>query len=206
MRNLEVYKEQTGRISEKLDKLRNRDKGFKIFGSWDHKYVLRPKLTLEEIEDIEAKYNVTFPEPYVAFLTILGNGGVGPGYGLYSLEKSLREVDEDNDVSKPTVFVSKDSTDEFMKKIDAMPLKTPKDCDDQYDAFTQVVNGTMEIQTGGCTFRHNIILNGVYAGKVIDICWDCFEDLVRYINFDKHFVDFLDWYEKWLDESIENLK
>lgn len=35
----------------------------------------------------EARYNVKLPPEYVFFITQVGNGGAGPYYGLYPLEK-----------------------------------------------------------------------------------------------------------------------
>lgn len=201
MRDLSYYKPQVQRISKKIQELKNKDKHFKVFGAKDHKYVLQNPISFEELEKIEKKYKIYLPDEYVAFITCLGNGGAGPDYGLYSLQKAIDETDKDTDISKTSLFTSNKRLKEFMDKNNKV-----SGADEQFCDFSKVFNGTMEINTEGCTFRNNIILNGCNAGKVIAICWDTIEEEIETFNCKKELVNFLDWYEKWLDDSTKNLK
>jgi len=81
--------EQLNRIQEKLDLLRQRDNSLKLFGARKHKYLLNPVVPREVIREFESRHRVILPEGYVAFLTVLGNGGAGPFYGLEPLENVL---------------------------------------------------------------------------------------------------------------------
>ena len=80
-------------IEEKLKKLIELDKDFSIFGSESHEYIINSKLTEEEIQNFEAKNQLTLPSEYREYLKNIGNGGAGPFYGLLELE------DNDNNLS-----------------------------------------------------------------------------------------------------------
>ena len=63
------------------------DSSFQIFGSETHKYKFNPPIHTKKVIEFEQEYNLTFPNSFKRILTELGNGGAGPHYGLYSLEK-----------------------------------------------------------------------------------------------------------------------
>ena len=46
-------------------------------------------IELTKLIEIENYYEIELPAEYRAFITIIGNGGSGPDYGLLSLEDSL---------------------------------------------------------------------------------------------------------------------
>ena len=81
-------------IQTKLDRLRNLDRQFAVFGSATHKYHLNPCLSESELQQFEAEYGVKLPEDYRHFLKYIGNGGAGPDYCFLSLQG-------DRDVSRP---------------------------------------------------------------------------------------------------------
>jgi len=76
------------RIKIKLYQLRELDNDFEISGANDHRYLLNPCLTIEQVEEFELKNDVKLPDEYVRFITEVGNGGAGPFHGLLSLEAS----------------------------------------------------------------------------------------------------------------------
>jgi hypothetical protein len=61
---------------------------------WCHRYRLAPPAPERELAAFEAAHRVTLPAEYRAFLGEIGNGGAGPGRGLYPLgtfaERPLR--------------------------------------------------------------------------------------------------------------------
>lgn len=81
--------EQLKRIREKLTRLREQDRGFRVFGASAHHYRLNDPLSLATVKQFESSYNLQLPEDYVLFITTLGNGGAGPYYGLERLENGL---------------------------------------------------------------------------------------------------------------------
>src|SRR5437016_4283502 len=78
-----------GRVKEKLDRLRQKDAAFQVFGADQHEYRLNPCLTEAQIQKFERAYEITLPPDYRAFLMEVGNGGAGPYYGIVPLEDSV---------------------------------------------------------------------------------------------------------------------
>lgn len=70
------------RLLNRLDRLRNTDPQFQVFGSYVHRYRFGPLIPPKWLSWVEAKYEITLPEQYRQFLLEAGNGGVGPHYGL----------------------------------------------------------------------------------------------------------------------------
>ena len=73
-------------IKSQIDYLKEHDTSFLPFGSEIHKYQLNPKLDEASILDFEKKEGIKLPNGYRDFLKHIGNGGAGPGYGLYPLD------------------------------------------------------------------------------------------------------------------------
>src|SRR5262245_41754575 len=73
------------RIGEKLNRLRQKDADLRVFGAGRHQYLARPTLSEEQIFDWEWRHGVSLPEEYRAYLATIGDGGVGPCYGVLPL-------------------------------------------------------------------------------------------------------------------------
>lgn len=78
-------------IRVKLATLDRLDPDRRIFASRAHQYRLNPPLSVKEVEEVEQRTGVRLPEQYRQFVTELGDGGPGPGYGIYSLGQALRD-------------------------------------------------------------------------------------------------------------------
>lgn len=90
--NINEYRESLEvacKISDKVSAIKQLDKRFEVFGAGFHNYNLNPTLTELEILKMESKLGVRLPAEYRNFLLLNGNGGVGPNYGLFSIEKSI---------------------------------------------------------------------------------------------------------------------
>ena len=70
---------------QRIRDLARRDPKRRLFGCELHQYGLGPCLTESELEAVESSYGIRIPSEYREFLTNVGNGGVGPGYGLEPL-------------------------------------------------------------------------------------------------------------------------
>ena len=70
------------RIRRKLGELQDADPKLWGFGATDHQYRLVPALDDAEVDRICDHFGIVLPDDYRLFITTLGNGGVGPGYGL----------------------------------------------------------------------------------------------------------------------------
>jgi SMI1/KNR4 family protein SUKH-1 len=76
-------------IAGRLDFLRRTDPGFTRFGCEEHRYLLNEPLTESEVTGFEDRYGVSLPEEYRAFLLQVGDGGAGPFYGIFRLDRSF---------------------------------------------------------------------------------------------------------------------
>ncbi len=198
---MENYQQQTQRIIEKLDLARQKDRSFKVFGANSHKYQIGMPIDNEVITNFEQEYNLDLPNCYKAFLTQVGNGNnikgfrnsaAGPFYGIYPFASNIDEL-----IENPKPYLQKECR--------LFPLMTDRqwdeligaEDDEVYDEWLgNLFAGILPIGSQGCTYIHGLVLNGIYKGKVVNLDLSiqkphfCFED------------NFLDWYERWLDEII----
>ncbi len=65
--------------------LARRDPDLTVFGASGHRYRLPAPLRHDQLLAIQDQYGFTVPDDYRAFVTTTGNGGPGPGYGLWPL-------------------------------------------------------------------------------------------------------------------------
>ncbi|KDN11724.1 hypothetical protein BGI40_06475 [Snodgrassella communis] len=78
---------------------RKQTENLKFFEVESHKYQLNNPIRIEQVTAIEQKYGFQLPPCYKTFITQIGNGGnanayaAGPFYGIYSLQRSIDELD-----------------------------------------------------------------------------------------------------------------
>lgn len=65
-----------------------------------HEYELGAPLREAEIAAFEARVGLRLPDGYRAFLSVVGNGGMGPVYGLYSVNEMSEERVRDDEESR----------------------------------------------------------------------------------------------------------
>lgn len=188
---------QLDRIKNKLEKAMRKDTAFLVFGASSHKYKVYEVLTAKELADWQAKNQVTLPEPYAQFLMKVGNGGAGPYYGIYSIEKATSYT-ERNAFTTKCVLHPRMTKEKWNHLIE--PLISDEDISDpEYDAARdRVMGGMLCIGTQGCEYDMYLVLEGKHRGKIIYTA-------VFYPDHPFFFVyedNFLDWYERWLDEII----
>ncbi|RAV23345.1 SMI1/KNR4 family protein [Paenibacillus contaminans] len=188
---------QLDRINNKLEKAMRKDSAFLVFGSSSHKYTVYDKLTTKELADWQVKYQVTLPEPYAQFLTKVGNGGAGPFYGIYPLEKAASYTGT-NALATKCVLYPGMSKEEWNPLIE--PLISDEDISDlEYDATREkVLGGMLCIGTQGCEYDMYLVLEGDFKGKIVYTS-DFYQDHPFFFVYEDNF---LDWYERWLDEII----
>ncbi len=82
-------REEVERILEQAQRM---DPQLKMFGASSHQYRLGSPVDLKFVLSIEEEYHFRLPEDYVQFITEVGDGGAGPGYGLYPFGYYRTEV------------------------------------------------------------------------------------------------------------------
>lgn len=177
------------RIKQKLVTLRELDKDYKVFGARYHTYLMRPCLTESEIQQFEAKHEVRLPEDYRNFLMYVGNGGAGPGYGLFPLAR-FKEGFLEYQLASNVDIDSDEAEDEI----------------DFYVIVQNLAFGSgIQILHFGCDYFSILIVTGEERGKVWFESYRKFYPVTYSANDATH-VAFLPWYEQWLDVHIDALR
>lgn len=174
-----------------------KDTAFLVFGASSHQYKVDKKLSTKELAKWQAKTQVTLPEPYAQFLTEVGNGGAGPYYGIYSMEKATSYT-ASHALTTKCVLYPKMRKEEWNYLIE--PLISDEDISDlDYEAARdRVLGGMLCIGTQGCEYDMYLVLEGTHRGRVVYTS-DFHPDHPFFFVYEEHF---LDWYERWLDEII----
>lgn len=152
------------------------------FGSEAHDFRLGPPLPEAEIDAFEAEKGVRLPAAYRAFLIYAGQGGAGPYYGLYR----LRQWDDAIDVEA--------TPDCLLRPCPFQP--GPNAWTETVDDLDGPYVGTIAIGTQGCGLAIQLIITGPSRGRVAYIDYNA---QTAYVSRSD---DFLDWYERWLDEHL----
>ncbi|MEX0313189.1 MAG: SMI1/KNR4 family protein [Allomuricauda sp.] len=200
------HSEQIQRIKRKLLRAKEVDVDFRVFGAASHKYEINPPATIEDVEAFEKKYKVQLPDCYRAFILHIGNGGksymnsaAGPYYGIYTLGEHLDQMTSGDPESflKNESPLHPDLSDEDWTKM--CKILDDDDAPDEiyYQELERIFAGIMPLGFQGCTYLQGLVLNGPHKGKVINL--ERVAELKPKFTYENNF---LDWYERWLDEVL----
>jgi hypothetical protein len=200
------YTEQIQRIRDKLLEAKNTDKNLKVFGAASHRYIIHEPATLKKVTEIETKYSIELPECYKAFILNIGNGGfgsqnsaAGPFYGIYPVGVNINELIFNNaeEYLKNDCIIIPKMTDEYWKSITMNIEENEVISNEDYETESgKLWAGILPIGSQGCSYIHGIVLNGPHKGRVVNLDIDRLKPQFTFEN------NFLDWYERWLDEII----
>ena len=213
-------KEQLIRIQQKLAQAKEADKNLEVFGADAHQYHLNPPVSEAEVLTFEKKYGVQLPECYRAFMLTIGDTKakrldtmVGPYYGLSAFGTQVDDfLYEGSEIYlKAPCALSPDMTQEEWKALSDPLLMSEEDDEDfeddeevettetEEDYIQQcgkVFGGLLPLGSQGCAYYHALVLTGPYAGRVVNVNWDLLKPVFAFET------NFLDWYERYLDEVI----
>ena len=214
-------KEQLLRIQQKLAQAKAADKDLEVFGASSHKYHLNPPVSEAEVLAFEEKYGVSLPEDYRAFVQTIGDANAqkldtmaGPYYGLYAFGTQVNDLvyDQAETYLKAPCALSPNMIQEEWEALSSpLLIDEEKDEDDFEDEekvdtteteeeYTRqcgkVFGGLLPLGSQGCAYYHALVLTGPYAGRVVNVNWDLLKPVFAFET------NFLDWYERYLDEVI----
>lgn len=183
------------RLAVKIAALAAKDTAMKTFGASTfgngHHYKMNPVLSLGNLAAFEREYDVQLPKDYADFLTQIGNGGIGPYYGLYSLDQS---VTDDPGHKCRAFLASPFPLTEFYNPYDEDENGTDDDSfDDQY------ICGSIVLSHQGCGYYDRLVITGPQAGQV----WS--DGRVSDQGIVPLGCDFYSWYDRWVTGSIFDL-
>ncbi|MEA5623693.1 SMI1/KNR4 family protein [Nostoc sp. UHCC 0251] len=214
-------------LKKKLTQLAILDATFEVFGSESHQYQFKPCLSNKDIQAFETRYNITLPSEYRNFLLEVGNGGAGPGYGLSGLSgiKSEDVISEKLYQENYKILSKPFPLTEAWNDLALIVTNNTGSVTNNDDYFDdKFIQGTLTITNYGCGIYAMLVITGEQPGKIwID---DRTNDNGIYpasLNFCHAFHDtdpddfhpdsgqeqplsFYDWYEDWLNRSLEQIR
>ena len=202
-------KEQLHRIQQKLSQAKAADKNLEVFGAEAHQYHLNPPVSEAEVLAFEKKYGVQLPECYRAFMLTIGDAKAkksdfiaGPYFGLYAFGTSVDSLlyEKTETYLKAPCNLSPDMTQEEWETLSDPLLSSEEEEEEDDDKYfaerAKVFGGLLPLGSQGCTYEHALVLNGKYAGRVVNVDLDLAQPKFTFET------NFLDWYERYLDEVI----
>lgn len=200
------YSNQLNRIKNKIIEAKNTDIDCKVFGADQHQYVIHKPITIAAIEVFEKAYSLELPECYKSFILNIGNGGIGsqnsaagPFLGIFPFGENVNELIYENTKNylKNECVLFPKMTDEYWKTLTGNIDDIEEISDEEFDnRLGYIWGGILPMGSQGCTYLHGLVLNGKYKGRVVNLDMDRQKPQ---FTFEKNF---LDWYERWLDEVI----
>lgn len=200
-----LFEDQVQRIKDKLSQARKRDKDLTVFGASNHKYRINDPATAEKVSRLEEEYGIELPDCYKSFILQVGNGGIaylnsaaGPFYGIYPLGENIDELIGDNTeiYLRNDCIIYPGMSDEYWQSLN-VNIDNDDISDEDYEKEKgKIFGGILPVGSQGCSYLHGIIINGRYRGRVVNLSADGQKPKFTFEN------NFLDWYERWLDEII----
>ncbi|AWB43752.1 SMI1/KNR4 family protein [Paenibacillus sp. CAA11] len=204
-----MYTQQIERIQSKLHQLREADSEFSLFGSQTHKYQMAPVWSTEEVARFEEAWKIKLPEEYKAFLLHVGSGGAGPYYGLVRPDDGVYiDLDYPSELNNVSGEFPYTEAWNFERSWDEDSLGEEDWAEQERFYFsTDKSAGLLAISNFGCGITINLVVNGQSYGEI----WVDDRSNDNGIYPDHYFenekrLTFLDWYETWLDRSMEELE
>jgi hypothetical protein len=194
LRSVDTIGDDLARLQTKLSYLRRCDPASAIDPSGFHRYRLNPRLTEADIRAFEVRHGCRLPSAYRDFVAVIGDGGPGPGYGLYSLVEVDAALSKDGDGHLERPFPHHDRWN-----------PTSDDAEDRYEFMadydsSRPVAGSIVLNSEGCGMCHRLVVTGENAGEV----WfdnRSNDDGLKPTKY-RGPRSFFAWYEGWLDGSL----
>lgn len=193
-------------IEEILAGARKIDPDCEAFGAAKHRYRLRPPLAADFVRGVEERLGFQLPADYFRFITEVGDGGAGPGYGIDSFADLLKPGDTPLAASFMTAYrqslavpfmLRPMRADEASGYLIASPESYQKE-PERYFVYTIPdedspcgTTGFLMLGTHGCEWDFGLITAGERFGQVFDI------DNENGCAFAAKSFD--DYYQRWLD-------
>ncbi|HLO51681.1 MAG TPA: SMI1/KNR4 family protein [Kamptonema sp.] len=181
-------------LRQLLTQLRTADTRLSLDLPSKHRYQLNPCLKEDEVQAFECQNNVILPDDYRQFLLELGNGGVGPGFGMLKLLSKNHYYCLD----KP------------------FPYEFPEDMILANGELN--FNGTFPLAEYGCGMVALLVITGKQRGKLWfatgedgifplgkNLCGFLHAGLDAYMEAEEP-VCFSEWYRDWLVNSLAELE
>lgn len=164
-----------------------------IFGAKNHHFMFNPCLSEQEVKLFEVQHQVALPKDYRLFLTKIGNGGMGPGMGLMPLTNNIEDYPQNLSVPfKHTEAWNYDFEDQNL-------------FNGTYEQPDRI-SGTLLIGSYGFAPKFLLIITGKEAGNLWGDLRVTEQRIVPGLDANGKHIDFISWYDLWLDKVILKAK
>jgi hypothetical protein len=170
---------------KKLMQLKEMDTQCLSFGAEEHRYQLLPCVSDEEIERIEKELEIVLPIELRDFYSNVGNGIVGPFYGLVQIQqiKGYRQNE---------LYPGINALKQNAKILDADYLNYMGE--GYFELYHENLTGLIPIIHEGCGHEICLITAGNNVGKVV------------YLSANGHLKEtnksLIDIYDEWINQEI----
>ncbi len=192
---------QREEVERILKQARQMDSQYEMFGASTHQYRLNPPVDWTFLCGVEKKYHFTLPKDYVQFITEIGDGGAGPGYGIYPFGNFMREGKTPRIEKSQEAYrnrLARPFTPQPMQSEEAKLLAEEFGFDkESYEKnpgeyfMDENNDGFLDLGTRGCEWNFGLIISGERYGQVFDTDR---EGIYRFTAY-----SFREFYQKWLD-------
>jgi hypothetical protein len=173
-------------VGGRLDFLRRADPGFTRFGSEAHRYRLNRPLTESKVAAFEFRYSVSLPEDYRSFLLEVGDGGAGPFYGIFRLERSHLPDWCDDDLLPGFLAGEFPHVQAWNDVGDFGPESEERYSDPAH------IRGSLNLSHQGCGYMVRLVLSGSQRGTL----WE--DGRCSDMGITPFAPGFATWYLQWL--------
>lgn len=206
-------------ILRRLAELDRRDRRRRLFGASSHDYRINQRLPAATIEAFEGRHGISLPDDYRSFLTEIGDGGAGPGYGVlpFGRDDDGRAWDDGGlvgDLGRPFPHATAwNLPDSFWAGRPDWSPDTPVEEQDRLMAAWDreverhywnpaLMNGAIPICHRGCAERQWLVIHGEQRGSVWDDLRADEAGLAPALGDSGEPLTFAGWYTAWLDASL----
>jgi hypothetical protein len=160
----------------------------------DHQYRLNPKLDEEAVAAFERRHGIRLPEDYRAFLVHFGDGGAGPYCGVLPLEQ-WHECVGDVVARVPRPLKG------YLASLSPLSPNQPQPLQSEWQADLKLYEwhpyqGGIAVGHQGSTYYTLLIVAGEARGRI------AYVDTAGEPPYFVRNLDFLGWYERWLEETL----
>ena len=181
---------------------------FQIFGSKEHKYELNNCLSEEKILDFEKTNQIELPLEYRNFIKNIGNGGVGPAYGVFKLEDWNFELDIENRnfLNENFPYTEKWNLTYAGNEDDNDYTESEEFKNWELECFNEKhIYGSIRICHYGCAIYYFLVVSGLEKGNVWIDARANDEGIYPLTTETKSRYNFVEWYNEWINESLKKL-